>query len=79
MNKNELNELDTEIREMERAVSFDNSVSTKQKLLALKVKYEVPSKQKAEDSLLRLNQTFYEQGEKPCLPGKSKNLIRKKL
>ena len=60
-----MNELDTEIRELERAVCLDNSVPTKQKLLALRAEYEELSTQNAEDSLLRLKQTFYEQGGKP--------------
>ena len=58
-------ELDSEIRKLEREVDLDNSAATKQKILALKAEYEVLSTQKAEGSLLRLKQTFYEQGEKP--------------
>ena len=50
---------------MERAVRLDNSVPTKQKLLALGAEYEERSIQKAEDGLLRLKQTFCERGEKP--------------
>ena len=57
---------------MERVVCLDNSVPTKQKLLALGAEYEERSTQKAEDGLLRLKQTFCE-NPVGCLPGKSKN------
>lgn len=63
--KQKMAELDSEIRKLEREVDLDNSAATKQKLLALKAEYEVLSTQKAEGGLLRLKQTFYEQGGKP--------------
>lgn len=63
--KQRLLELDAEIRDLEKIIDIDKSVQNKQKLLALKVEYEELSTLKAENSILRLKQTFYDQGEKP--------------
>ena len=63
--KQTMNELDTKIREVEREVIIDDSTQNKQELLTLKAKYEELSVLKAEDGLIRLKQTFYDQGEKP--------------
>lgn len=60
-----MNDLDSKIRELERVAILDNSNQTKQELLALKAEYEELSTLKDEDSLIRLKQTFYDQGEKP--------------
>lgn len=63
--KQSMNEIDSKIRELEREVSIDESTQKKQELLTLKAKYEELSLLKAEDAIVRLKQTFYDQGEKP--------------
>ncbi len=63
--KQKMINLDTEIRDLERLINIDKSVQNKQKLLALKAEYEHLSTLKAENSILRLKQTYYDQGEKP--------------
>lgn len=63
--KHRMNDLDSKIRKLEETAHLDNSNQTKQELLALKAEYEELSTLKAEDSLIRLKQTFYDQGEKP--------------
>ena len=63
--KQKMHELDSKISRLERVSSIDNSVETKQELFALKAEYEELSTLKAENSLIRLKQTFYDQGEKP--------------
>ncbi len=63
--KQKMVNLDTEIRYLERLINIDKSVQNKQKLLALKAEYEHLSTLKAGNSILRLKQTYYDQGEKP--------------
>lgn len=63
--KQKLLDLDAEIRELEKIITIDKSVQLEQKLLALKAEYEELFTLKAESSILRLKQTFYDQGEKP--------------
>uniref|UniRef100_A0A669E357 Reverse transcriptase domain-containing protein n=1 Tax=Oreochromis niloticus TaxID=8128 RepID=A0A669E357_ORENI len=63
--KQTMNELNNKIRELEREVTIDDSTQKKLELLTLKAKYEELSMLKAEDGLIRLKQTFYDQGEKP--------------
>lgn len=60
-----MSELDNKIKEIEEEVALDDSPQKKQELLTLKAKYEELSLVKAEDGLIRLKQTFYDQGEKP--------------
>lgn len=62
--KQTLRELDNKIKELEE-VAIDKSPQMKQELMTLKAKYEELSLFKAEDGLIRLKQTFYDQGEKP--------------
>lgn len=63
--RQQMKELESKIKDLESAASLDNSTQTKQELMALKAEYEGLSTIKAENSLLRLRQTFYDQGEKP--------------
>lgn len=63
--KQKMINLDAEIRDLEKVIKIDNSKKLKQKLLALKAEYEELSSLKAENSILKLRQTFYDQGEKP--------------
>jgi len=60
-----MKELDYKIRELEKVAIRDNSSQTKQELLTLKSEHEELSLLKAKDSLIRLKQSFYDQGEKP--------------
>lgn len=50
--KQKTNELDSKIRELERVAIHDNSIQTKQEILALKAEYEELSTLKAEGSLI---------------------------
>ncbi len=52
-------------KKLERVACIDDSTQMKQELLTLKAEYEELSLHKAEDSLIRLKQFFYDQGEKP--------------
>lgn len=63
--KQKMINMDAEIRDLEKVIKIDNSKKLKQKLLALKAEYEELSSLKAENSILKLRQTFYDQGEKP--------------
>ncbi len=62
--KQKMINLDTEIRDLEKLINIDKPMQNKQKLLALEAEYEQLSCFKAENSILRLKQTYYDQGEK---------------
>lgn len=62
--KLEMQELDKKIQELEREVYADQSKALTQELLTLRAKYNALSTTKAESSLIRLKQSFYDQGEK---------------
>lgn len=63
--KLKMNELDHKIRQLERETILDSSTKIKQELTVLKAQYEELSTLKAENSLIRLKQNYYDQGEKP--------------
>lgn len=63
--KLKMKELDQKIGRLERESLLDNSPNIKQDLKILKAQYEELSTLKAENSLIRLKQSYYDQGEKP--------------
>lgn len=63
--KQKMKDLDAEIRETEKKVVEEDSIQTKQDLVLFNAENEELALAKAEDSLIRLKQHFYEQGEKP--------------
>lgn len=63
--KLKMNELDHKIRQLEREAFLDGSTKIKQELKLLKAQYEEISTLKAENSLIRLKQRYYDQGENP--------------
>ncbi len=62
--KLKMKELDHKIRQLEREAFLDDSTKIKQELMSLKAQYEELSTSKAENSLIRLKQSYYDQGEK---------------
>lgn len=63
--KLKMNELDHKIRQLERETFSDGSTKQKQELTLFKALYEELSTSKAENSLIWLKQSYYDQGEKP--------------
>ncbi len=61
--KLKMKELDHKIRQLEREAFLDDSTKIKQELMSLKAQYEELSTSKAENSLIRLKQSYYDQGE----------------
>lgn len=57
-------ELEKYIKELEIEISFNDIVETRQNLSVLRAQYNKLSTSKALSSLMRLKQTFYNQGEK---------------
>ena len=63
--KQKLELLDSKIKALERRGCRDDSENPHQELLLLRTEYNKISADRAANSLLRLKQTFYDQGEKP--------------
>lgn len=59
-----LTELEKDIKELEEEFTLHNTIATKQKLDILRAQYNELSANKAVSSLMKLKQTFYDQGEK---------------
>lgn len=59
-----MNEPDHKVRQLERETFLDGSTKVKQESRILKAQYEELSTSKAENSLIRLKQSYYDQGEK---------------
>lgn len=57
-------ELERDIKELEEEITILNTNETKQKLDILRAQYNELSANKAASSLMKLKQTFYDQGEK---------------
>lgn len=73
--------LETKIKNLEEEYFQSRSPNTHQEILLLRTQYNEISATKAVSSLLRLKQTFYEQGEKPgkVLAWRIKKLQNEKL